>query len=634
METIDTKGVIYEFGNFVLNPEEKTLFASGKALRLPAKEFDTLLFLIEHNGKALSKEELMTAVWRDAFVEEGNLAKQISRLRKILNTDGEEFIETIPKHGYRFNANLRMMTVDETPLILERQTVNKLTVAYEDGLEERPLPAAGRSIFTWKRVALLALAGVVVAGIWFWYRQLQAAKTVHTIAVLPLRPLGEDETGTELGLGLTDALIIKLGSLKRVVVRPTNAVSSFVAGTDPIEFGRKLNVDAVLEGTIQRSEGRLRINARLLRISNGEQIWADRFDQPTAGLFALQDSLSVSIARALAFELNRSDSDSLSRRGTNDPEAYEAYLRGRFFQSQNTSDGLNKSLVLFQQAAMLDPKFAEAYAGMADANILLFNFGLSSKDVTIPKAREAVKQALQLNPDLSNAHTSNALIQFLVDRDWPAAEKSLQRAIELNPNNADAFLRYGYFLINAGRFDEALEKLEMARQLNPLSGIVNADIGLAYLCARRHNEAVIQLEKTATENPRFSLPYWLLGTVYETLGDENKAFEANYTAFVNETSPDDPILAELKKVHDEQGTEAANKWWFDATVRDQKKFNIPSIVVASRAATIKDREQTLLWLSKAIDDGDPSIAQIRYLANYDFVRDDPRFQAIVDKLTY
>jgi len=632
METPENKGIVYEFGKFVLDPGERTLFSDGVPLHLPAKEFDTLVMLVEHNGRALTKDEMMSAIWQDAFVEESNLAKQISRLRKVINTNGEEYIETLPKHGYRFSADLRRIAAAiESPIIVEKHTVQRLTVAYDDDSAVKALPAYTSQFATWQKVAAVGVVALLAVSAWFLFRPQVAAHNINTIAVLPLRPLNGDENGKALGLGLTDALITKLGGLKRMIVRPINAVASIPAEEDPTAIGRKLNVDAILYGTIQEADGRLRINARLLRTSTGEQIWGDRFEEPAGGIFALQDALSSSIAKALAFELNKSDSDQLAHRGTEDSAAYEMYLRGRFYQSQNTQEGFNKSLDLYKQASALDPNFADAYAGIADSNILLFNFGILSKEQTIPYAREAVDRALRLDPNLSSAYTSNSLIQFLIDRNWPEAEKSLQRAIELNPNNADAFVRYGYFLVNVERFDDALAKLEKARELNPLSPIVSADIGLVYLGAKRYKEATDRLEKTAAENPRFSFPLWLLGATYEAMGDAEKAFQTNLRALQLDGG-DQEFQMRLQQTKDRDGIEAANRIWFEETVRLKNSGHETSLVTASRAATVKDREQTLIWLEKANEEDDAGLSQIRFLEKYDFVRDDPRFKAVVDKL--
>lgn len=634
MKIVENKDFTYEFGKFVLNPKEKILLADGRHVHLPAKEFETLLLLVEHNGQALSKEEMMSAVWQDSFVEEGNLAKQISRLRKILNTSDGEFIETIPKHGYRFSADLHRV-VDEitTPVILEKRTVNRVTLAFEQEIGPKALPAPAKSLFRWPIIAVISLIAVIAsAGFYIWSKRINTAAQMRTMAVLPLHPLSSDEDVKVIGLGLTDTLITKLGSLRRVIVRPTNAVVSFTGEGDIVDIGRKLNVDVVLDGTIQKAEGRLRVNARLIRTATGEQIWTDKFEQPEGGIFALQDSLSASIAKTLAFELSKADSDQLLRRGTENAEAYEKYLRGRFYQSQNTPDGLDRSIQLYQQSAALDPNFAEAYAGIADANVLKFNFSIAKADDVLPEAREAVNRALQLNPDLSNAYTALALIQFLADQNWPEAEKSLQRAIELNPSNADAYHRYGYFLMRLGRFDEALAKNEKALELNPLSVISRSNRGLTFLCAGRYPEAIDELEKVSAENPRFSFPLWIMGISYEAIGDGEKAFEANLRAL--ELEDEAELAGVLRRYREENGLDAANRFWLDESIRTREENTISSLTIAGRAATVRDREQTLFWLEKALEEGDTTLGGTRFFAKYDFVRDDPRFQAVVTKLPF
>src|SRR6185369_9091669 len=219
METPENKGIVYEFGKFVLDPGERTLFSDGVPLHLPAKEFDTLVILVEHNGRALSKDEMMSASWQDAFVEESNLAKQISRLRKVINTNGEEYIETMPKHGYRFSADLRRIAaVIESPIIVEKHTVQRLTVAYDDEPAVKALPAYRSQFVTWQKVAAVGVVALLAVSAWLLFRPQVAAHKINTIAVLPLRPLNGDENGKALGLGLTDALITKLGGLKRMIV--------------------------------------------------------------------------------------------------------------------------------------------------------------------------------------------------------------------------------------------------------------------------------------------------------------------------------------------------------------------------------------------------------------------------------
>lgn len=632
METTESKRFIYQFGKFALDPQEKTLYAEGAPVHLPAKEFETLLLLVENNGRALSKEEMIAAVWQDAFVEEGNLAKQISRLRKIFNGDGAIAIETLPKHGYRFTAEISRILQPEAETLLEKRTIKRLTVRVENEIDDAPLalPPAVRKTPARVLLAIFGLTILTAAGIWLW-RGANAPVRINSMAVLPLKSLNQDENNKVLGLGLTDALITKIGSLRSVAVRPTSAVIKF-ADADALDAGRKLSVDAVLEGTIQQSEGRIRINARLLKTSDGEQLWAEKFDQPASEIFALQDALSNKITKTLAFELKKSELDTLSRRPTENAEAYEKFLRGRFYQSQNTESGLMRSIEFYRQAIALDANFAEPYVGIADANLILYNFGWRSADQTFPVAKQNLNRAFQLNSSLPDAYNSLAMIQFFGERDWGAAEKSLQKAIELDPHNAVAFLRYGYFLILLGRFDDALAKLEKAHELNPLSPIIGANTGLAYLCARRYPQAIEQFEKTVAENPDFPLSYRFLGTTYEESGDAEKAFAANLRGLEAESGAQ--FANRLRSVRETGGTAAANRLWLEESIKARENGNASALDIASRYALVKNREQTLDWLEKAFAEDERTLSGIKFLARYDFLRGDERFERIVRKIDF
>lgn len=285
MSTIaENKGFIYEFGKFVLDPQERVLLAEGKSVHLTDKVFDTLLMLVEANGRLLTKEEMMTTLWEESFVEEGNLTN-ISRLRKILNTDGTQLIETLPKHGYRFKADVTQLD-GSTDLLVERRMSVK--IKHETDTETAVIAPPRRT----NRVAAFAIGLVMIgcvvgAGFYFVRTTEPAVSQINTIAVLPLKSLSAEENNKALGLGLTDALISRLGAIRTITVRPTSAVAKFAGSdADALEIGRRLNVDAVFEGTIQQSENRLRVNARLIRVSTGEQIWTEKFDAPASEIFA------------------------------------------------------------------------------------------------------------------------------------------------------------------------------------------------------------------------------------------------------------------------------------------------------------------------------------------------------------
>lgn len=283
MQTADNKRFVYEFGKFLLDPKEKTLFSDGMPVSLPAKEFETLLLLVENNGRALSKVQMMAAVWEDAFVEEGNLAKQISKLRKIFNSNGDRFIETLPKHGYRFSADLRRTySESEESVILEKRTVKRLTVAYQDDAEDELLPAEVRRMQLignrhWVSLPGLLAAGVLLAVLlgavsFLWVsstsQEPKDASAIKSVAVLPFKPVGAEDSDEYLRLGLTDALITKLSNLKQILVRPTNAVRKY-GDQDALAAGRELGVEAVLEGNVQRIGQQIRVTVQLVSVRDG-----------------------------------------------------------------------------------------------------------------------------------------------------------------------------------------------------------------------------------------------------------------------------------------------------------------------------------------------------------------------------
>ena len=522
--------LVYQFGKFILDPQEKTLFSGGKPLHLPAKEFETLLLLVENNGKALTKEEMMEAIWRDAFVEETNLAKKISRLRKLLNANSQQYIETLPKHGYRFSADVNQIFESPTKTILEKREPERLAVQaedkpVEDEIEEKPiaLPMPKKRVFTAPRLIFGLIVLLLGVGVWVW--RAGGAREISSIAVLPLKSLNKGENNRALGLGLTDTLITKIGDLGQIAVRPIGAVASYAdAPQEAIETGRKLNVDAILEGTIQESEGRLRINIRLVKVANGKQIWAEQFDGETAKIFDLQDRLTEQTAQALKLKLGAPENEQLAKRSTADTAAFDAYLKGRYFWNQRTEQGLKKAVGFFHQAVERDPNYARAYSGLANCYILLGVWGAMPPMSAMPKAKEAVLNALQKDGALADARTSLAFIKWVYDWDWKGADEEFQKALQLNPNYATAHHWRAYYLATLGRFDEAAAHINKARELEgSLSLSINTDIGELYCWARQYDKAIAQLQEVVRIAPDFAAARNALGIAYLKKGQVTEA---------------------------------------------------------------------------------------------------------------
>ncbi|MBV9241023.1 MAG: winged helix-turn-helix domain-containing protein [Acidobacteria bacterium] len=612
--------VIYTFGDHVLDPRERKLIAHGVEVRLQAKEFETLLLLVENSGRALTKEEMLAGVWGDTFVEENALAKYISRLRKLLDSGETSYIETLPKHGYRFSAGIRR---EARPAIAEAfgvRSIDKLTVRVQE-------PVRLLSTKTSRAVVFCGAALLLVAGAALWYfRPLLSPRRPMSVAIQPFVATKPDAEQQAIGLGLSDAVTTKLGRVPGVVIRHV----SLSGDNDAIDLGRRLGVDAVLNGTIQRFDDRIRLNVRLVRVSSGEQIWSEQFDEAENDIFALEDALSGTVARALQFEINREELKSTSSRPTENIDAYQRYLTGRFYQAQRTRDGLTKSLELYKEAISLDPNFALAYAGIADANVTMYNFAISRPEQAIPETRANAQKALELDQNCASALLTNAQLAFLYERDGTKAEGFYKRSIELDPSNRDSYLRYGHFLASSGRFDEAMTNLEKARDLDPLSPMVQADMGLVDLYRRQYASEIDRLRRTVADNPQLPILHWFLGDAYEMTGDAERSFEFQMRAFELEGSAS--LAQKLRAIKASRGLNAAYKAWLDENIRRRETEFVPAMEIAFVAAILKDRDQTLNWLEIAARDREPTVPQLRYFGRYDFLRADPRFHQILAEI--
>lgn len=637
METAENKKFAYEFGKFALDPQEKTLFADGVPVHLPAKEFETLLLLVENNGRALSKKEMMAAVWQDAFVEEGNLAKQISRLRKIFNRDGTNLIETLHKHGYRFSADLRLVANEpDAPVIVEKRTVTRLTVAYQEEDEDKLLPAAikekqpssglRRSYF----LGFLIVSVLLLVGVIFYFQvpntsnQIENVSAVKSVAVLPFKPVGVEQDGDEyLRLGLTDALVTKLSNLKQIVVRPTNAVRKYGA-QDPLTAGRELGVDIVLDGNVQRIGQQIRVTVQFVNVRDGRVLWGGKFDEKFTDIFSVQDAISEQAARSLELKLTGAEKSLLAKRYTTNAEAHDAYVRGRFFWNRRTADDLKEAIKHFNEAVEKDPNYALAHAGLADAYSLLADYNGVSPDEAYPKAKNAAMKALELDDELAEAHTSLAYVKMYYFWDWQDAEDGYRRAIALNPNYASAHQWYAEYLTAMGRFDEALAETRRAKEIDPLSPIINAGEVWTLYFARRYDEAIERGRRIAEMNPQFAEIHEYLKRCYDQKGMYREAIAARQTRrkLVGADATETAIL---------KAAASANKsgdYWekrLKQEIEEGRGESLEFFNMAEIYAQLGEKDKAFEWLEKAVKNRDYEVMYLRVAPNLDSLRADPRF---------
>jgi DNA-binding winged helix-turn-helix (wHTH) protein/tetratricopeptide (TPR) repeat protein/TolB-like protein len=624
-----------EFDRFRLDASALVLWCGDGIVDLPPKAIEVLSLLIERSGEVVSKNDLIEHVWPESFVEEGNLTHQIYELRKAFREYGctTELIQTVPRRGYRFTGVIKQVYDGGEQITIERHSLSATVIAElptDDAV--RMLPTAPRTFLQKYSLALgmLFILILVAAGFAVWRSSgaavIASRSNIRSIAVLPLKHFdGSDDES--LGLRIADSLITRLGSQANVSIRPTSSISKLTAiDVDPITVGRSLEVDAVIDGRIHRQGDELRLNLQMISVVTGEQIWSGQFDGNRNSLLDLQDLVARSLKQGVDIAGGRSIE---KKNPTESSDAYDKYLLGRYHWNTRTAEGFTKAIVFFEQAVTIDPQFAEAFAGLGDAYVGLYDYGIRPAAECIPKARAALDRSILLRPESAEAFSTLSAIQFLYDRDFPAAERSIKRSIELDPNYATARLRYGWYLTIFDRFDEARSELHAARTLDPTSAIVQTNTGYLALAEGRDDEAEAIFNKVIDLNPTFSLPHWYLGGIYFRRGDRGVMLRHYFRAFEIDAQGSS---AEIGTVFDSQGEKPALDAWLLRLESDYKENYSPPSNIALIAAIAGNKAKTLEWLEKAEAIRDPWLLQIKYDHEYDFVRDDSRFRSLLERM--
>ena len=508
---------LYQFNGFQLEVDEGVLKKDDDTIPLTPKAFDTLVVLLENRGKVVEKEILLNEVWADTFVEETTLAQNIFTLRKALGTsaDGKPVIETVPRRGYKFVAPVCELTCSEEIVIVERNLRAEITrdeKIYIGGENERrkvetsapDVKTRKSSIFSGSRMRLAAAGFALIAGaglFYFWFNSSQTQKTasaspVKSIAVLPFQTIGEQSREEKLGLGMADAIIIRLSQLQKIPVRPTSSVFRYVENPaqDTAAAGRDLGVDAVLEGTVQRDAEQVRVSVNLISIIDGKTLWAHTYSEKSSNIFALQDSISNKVAQSLTLKLTPQQWKILEQRVTKKPEAFEAYQMGVYFWNTRTKENLNKAADYFKKAVELDPEFARAMAMLADTYHLLGNFEAASSSEMYEKARVTAEQALALDDSIAEAHIAISAVQGN-SRDFEKSRQSIERAIELAPYNSTARIRHAWILFRLKNREQALGEMRLAQEYDPLSTVSNGALCSLQIYEGNYSEAVRACER-------------------------------------------------------------------------------------------------------------------------------------------
>ena len=617
-----------EFEQLRIDLDKKVLWFLDQPVQLPGKAVEVLCELVENPGEVVTKDELLRKVWHDSFVEENVLSQNIHHLRKAFREMNvpESTIQTIPRRGYRLTASVRAVGEE---LVVEHEIIERSFLAEisEDALK------AGALAVTRRRLLLplgVILPVVLLMGFAVWWYATPAkgvgAKPVGSIAVLPLKLLNPTERTQTLSLGLTDSLISRLARLNRFSVRPFSAIEKYSeSGKDGLTFGKELKADSVIEGTIQNVDGRIRISLKLLDVRNGTQIWSDNFDETESDILKLQDQVSNRVARAILTRLHPQEESLLAKGPTTSPEAYLLYITGRERWLQR--NGKAESIALYQKAIELDPNFALPYLGIADE----YAFTYETK-----RAEEALSKALELDPELAEAHATRGFLQMFHYWDWNGAQASFQRALELAPNSSKTHHWYGVFLSIQGKLDEAFVEMQKALELDPTALVIMTDIGELYYFKHDYKRAESELLKVLELDPNFLNARQNLIRVRYKKGASYFVEDAAMTVFLmnlrkNEAhNVHDPV--EIRSALDRNDEKTLKEMILRGAEVATKSNPSAHLALARYYLILGDTEKSLSSLERALEAKVFVIPLVNVDPIFDLVRNEPRFKEVIRRM--
>ena len=611
------------FGIFEADLKTEELRRQGMKVRLQAQPFGILAMLLERPGEIVSREDLRQRLWpADVFVDfDQGLNKAINKLRDALGDTAENprFIETVPKKGYRFIAPVSPIS-DESSA--DQPTASNPALSVQ--AEPRPRKTYRNAVV----VCSVALALALSVGLgWLWTRQNDG---IYSVAVLPLVNSSSDASLEYLGDGLTESIINNLSQLDTLKVMARSTVFHYKEKeTDPRAIGQALGVQAVLTGRVFQLGDKLVVDTELIKVSDGSQLWGEQYNRKTSDVFAVQEEIALQIASRLKIKLTGEQQRLLSRRTTVNGEAYQLYLRGRFYFNKRTDEGLLRAADYFRQAIAYDPNYALAYAGLADCYGLLGFESYPPKEY-FPQAQAMATKALQLDDQLAEAHTSLAMIKALYEWDWTGAESEFRRAIELNPGYSTAHHWYGIHLEAMGRFDESRRELQRALELDPLSLIININSAYPNHYTHQYDAAIAIYRKTIEMDPNFAWAHDDLMLAYEQQGKTREAIQE--AVILLRLSGESELAAAVQSAYSTGGYHAALERWL-AGMQEQAKIRYVSpIKIAQLYTRLGSKDEAFAWLEKSYAEHCAPMVYLKVDPRYDSLRNDSRFSGLLTKM--
>ena len=637
---------LIRFGVFEFDLRSGELQKQGRKIRLEGQPVQILLCLLENPGELVTREQLHRKLWAaDTFVNfEHGLNTAVKRLRQALNdsADNPRFVETLPRRGYRFIAPVQAVAVGgdastvnvaaaaEVPAGQDVQEAEKHGhVEFSDKTSETVHQHWPRSSKQFGFALFVALGVLVLWIVWTLNPRNQPPAAIRSLAVLPLENLSGDASQDYFSDGMTDELITELGQINELRVISRTSVMTYKGAHKPLrQIAQDLNVDSVVEGTVVRSGNRVRITAQLILAAADKHLWAQSYEGDLGDTLSLQKQVARSIAEQIRIKLTPHELAVLKNVTRVNPDAYEAYLKGRYFWNKRTAEGLKQANDYFTLAIKNDPNYAQAYVGLADSLALLgdWEYGVLAPKEAYPTAKAAAIKAIELDSSLGEAHISLAFCLDDFDWDWESAGRAFKRGLELNPGYATGHQWYAWHLTAMGRNDEAVAELRKAETLDPLSLIIGADLAEEFLIAHRYDEAIKQSRKTMAMDPFFAVAHYELGQAFvqkhmykEAITELEKAIElsAGSTTYTS-------TLAYVYAVSGMRSD--AVKILNDLKNQSHHSFS-RATEIALVYVGLDEKDQAMSWLEKAyMERFNPGIL---LRPAFDPVRSDPRFQNLL-----
>lgn len=590
--------------------------------RLSGQPFQVLHALLERPQEVVTREELRQRLWPDNTLVDYELAlkKAVNRVREVLGDSAENprFIETIPRHGYRFIGSIEAPSQPQAPAATAAS------------------PKSRKAL--WRLAGGLALVVILAALIAFNAGKLRTRifatsnPQIRSIAVLPLENLSKDPGQDYFSDGITDALTTELAQIGSLRVISRTSAMHFKGTRETLpQIGQELNVDAVVEGTVARSENRVRVTAQLIEASSDRHLWARSYERDLKDVFALQDDVARDIAEEIRVKLTPQERTRFARARPVDPEAYEAGLKGRYYYEKLSIPGFQESLKYYQQAVGRDRTYAPAYVGLAASYKELGVWGALPPKEAASQARDAVEKALALDDTSGDAHAVLGHVHFLWDWDWPSAEREYKRAFELGPPSTDTSIQYAVYLSAMGRHDEAVTIMRGARASDPVSQPSNGLLGTVYYWSHRFDEAIDQFQKSLALHPDSAFDHGSLGTCFEQKAMYSEAVEEYLKAKTSDGVGQEE-LTRFRQAFVKSRMNGFLQEELKSAIASSKSRYVDPYWIAILHARLGDKDEAFQWLEKAYQERSHSMAFIKTEPMFDSLHSDARFQGFIRRL--